>query len=125
MRCHSCQRIEVHLEPLTLNDRLFVSRRKLAMNMKMYRKGIGRTLLVLLIASLLSACSLITKRPYPASDQSDGSRFYNRDGSDKGLSDISQFLWQSLWNESALPESLTNPDPSAIPDRVEDGIRAT
>ena len=125
IRCHSYQRIEGHLEQLTLNDRLFLSRRKLAMNMKMHRQRIGRALLVLLTASLLSAYSLITKRPYPVSDHSDGSRFYNRDGSDKGLSDISQFLWQSLWKESALPESLTNPDPSAIPDRVEDGIRAT
>ena len=125
MRCHSCQRVEVHLEQLILNDRLFTSRRKLAMKMKMYRQQIGRASLVLLTASLLYACSLITERPYPISDHSDGSRFYNRDGSDKGLSNISQFLWQSLWNESAWPESLPNPEPSAIPDRVEDGIRAT
>ena len=125
MRCHSYQRIEVQLEQLRLNDRLFLSRRKSATNMKMHRKRIGRALLVLLTASLLSACSLITKRPYPVSDHSDRSRFYNQDGSDKGLSDISQFLCQSLWNESTWPESLTNPEPSAIPDRVEDGTRAT
>lgn len=125
MRCHSCQRVEVHLEQLTLNDRLFTSRRKLAMKMKMYRRQIGRASLVVLTVSLLCACSLITERPYPISDHSDGSRFHNRDGSDKGLSDISQFLWQSLWDESAWPVSLPNPEPSAIPDRVEDGIRAT
>ena len=122
---HSCQRVEVHLEQLNLNDRLFGSRRKLAMKMTMYRKRISRASLVVLTASLLSACSLLTERPYPISDHSDGSRFYNRDGSDKGLSDISQFLWQSLWSESAWPESLPNPVPSVIPDRVKDGIRAT
>ena len=41
------------------------------------------------------------------------------------LSDISQFLWQSLWNESVWPESLLNPEPSAIQDRVQGDIRAT
>ena len=122
---HSCQRVEVHLEQLNLNDRLFGSRRKLAMKMTMYRKRISRASLVVLTASLLSACSLLTERPYPISDHSDGNRFYNRDGSDKGLSDISQFLWQSLWNESAWPELLPNPMPSVLPDRVEGGIRAT
>ena len=115
----------MHVEQLTLNDRLFLSRRKLAINMKMYRKRIGRALLVLLTASLLSACSLITKRRYPVSDHSDGSRFYNQDSSARGLSDISRLPRQSLRNESAWPESLPNPEPSAIPDRVEDGIRAT
>ena len=34
-------------------------------------------------------------------------------------------MWQSLWSESAWPESLPNPVPSVIPDRVEDGVRAT
>jgi len=92
MRCHSCQRVEVHLEQLNVNDRLFRSRRKLAMKMTMYRKRISRASLALLIASLLAACSLLTEKSYPISDHSDGSRFYNRDGSDKGLSDISQFL---------------------------------
>ena len=101
----------MHLEQLNLNDRLFRRRRKLAMKMKMYRKRISRASLALLTASLLSACSLLTEKPYPISDHSDGNRFYNRDGSDKGLSDISQFLWQSLWNESAWPESLPNPVP--------------
>ena len=104
MRCHSCQRVELHLERLSLNDRLFISQRKLAMTMKMYRKRLSRGSLVALMASLLSACSLLADKHYPISDHSDGSRFYNRDGSDKGLSDISQFLWQSLWNESAWPE---------------------
>ena len=103
MRCHSFQRVEVQLEQLTLNDRLFGSRRKMVMKMKMYRKRINRALLVVLTSSLLSACSLLTEKPYPISDHSDGNRFYNRDGSDKGLSDISQYLWQSLWNESAWP----------------------
>ena len=125
MRCHSCQRVEMHLEHLNLNDRLFGSRRKLAMKMPKSRKRISRASQVALFAALLSACSLLTEKPYPISDHSDGNRFYNRDGSDKGLSDISQFLWQSLWNESAWPESLPNPVPSAIPDRIEDGIRAT
>ena len=97
----------------------------MTMKMKMYRKRITRALLVVFTASLLSACSLLTEKPYPISDHSDGNRFYNRDGSDKGLSDISQFLWQSLWSESAWPEWLANPVPSAIPDRVEAGIRAT
>jgi L-ascorbate metabolism protein UlaG (beta-lactamase superfamily) len=108
-----------------VNDRPFGSRRKLAMKMKMYRKPISRVSLAVLTAFLLSACSLIGDKPYPVSDHSDGSRFYNRDGSDKGLSDISQFLWQSLWNESQWPESLRNPGASTIPDRVSDGIRAT
>ena len=125
MRCHSCQRIEVHLEQLNLNDRLFGSRRKMAMKITMYRKRISRASLALLTASLLSTCNLLTEKPYPISDHSDGKRFYNRDGSDKGLSDISQFLWQSLWNESAWPESLSNPEASTIPDRVNEGIRAT
>ncbi len=125
MRCHSCQRVEVHLEQLKLNDRLFGSRRKMAMKMKMYRKRITRASLAVFTVLLLSACSLLADKPYPINDHSDGSRFYNRDGSDKGLSDISRFLWQSLWNESAWPESLPNPEPSAIPDRVEEGIRAT
>ena len=125
MRCHSCQRVEVHLEQLNLNDRLFGSRRKMAMKITMYRKRISRASLALLTASLLSTCNLLTEKPYPISDHSDGKRFYNRDGSDKGLSDISQFLWQSLWNESAWPESLSNPEASTIPDRVNEGIRAT
>ncbi len=125
MRCHSCQRIEVHLEQLNLNDRLFGSRRKMAMKITMYRKRISRASLALLTASLLPTCNLLTEKPYPISDHSDGKRFYNRDGSDKGLSDISQFLWQSLWNESACPESLSNPEASTIPDRVNEGIRAT
>ena len=125
MRCHSCQRIEVHLEQLNLNDRLFGSRRKMAMKITMCRKRISHASLALLTASLLSACNLLTEKPYPISDHSDGKRFYNRDGSDKGLSDISQFLWQSLWNESAWPESLSNPEASTISDRVKEGIRAT
>ena len=125
MRCHSCQRVEVHEQQLKVNDRLFGSQRKLAMKMKMYRKLMSRTLLAVLTASLLSACSLLGDKPYPVSDHSDGSRFYNRDGSDKGLNDISQFLWQSLWNESPWPESLPNPVASTLPDRVNDGIRAT
>ena len=125
MRCHSCQRVEVHEQQLKVNDRLFGSQRKLAMKMKMYRKLMKRPLLAVLTASLLSACSLMGDKPYPVSDHSDGSRFYNRDGSDKGLNDISQFLWQSLWNESPWPESLPNPVASTLPDRVNDGIRAT
>ena len=125
MRCHSCQRIEVHLEQLNLNDRLFGSRRKMAVKITMCRKRISHASLALLTASLLSACNLLTEKPYPISDHSDGKRFYNRDGSDKGLSDISQFLWQSLWNESAWPESLSNPEASTISDRVKEGIRAT
>ena len=125
MRCHSCQRIEVHLEQLNLNDRLFGSRRKMAMKITMCRKRISHASLALLTASLLSTCNLLTEKPYPISDHSDGKRFYNRDGSDKGLSDISQFLWQSLWNESAWPESLSNPEASTIPDRVNEGTRAT
>jgi L-ascorbate metabolism protein UlaG (beta-lactamase superfamily) len=125
MRCHSYQCLELHDEQLILNDRLFGSQRKWAMTMKMYRKRLSRCSLIALMASLLSACSLLVDKPYPISDHSDGNRFYNRDGSDKGLSDISQFLWQSLWNESEWPESLPNPVPSVIPDRVEDGIRTT
>ena len=82
----------MHLEQLNVNDRLFRSRRKLGMKMTMYRQRISRASLALLITSLLAACSLLTEKPYPISDHSDGSRFYNRDGSDKGLSDISQFL---------------------------------
>jgi L-ascorbate metabolism protein UlaG (beta-lactamase superfamily) len=97
----------------------------MAMKITMYRKRISRASLALLTASLLSTCNLLTEKPYPISDHSDGKRFYNRDGSDKGLSDISQFLWQSLWNESAWPESLSNPEASTIPDRVNEGIRAT
>ncbi|MFL2491566.1 MAG: MBL fold metallo-hydrolase [Luminiphilus sp.] len=115
----------MHEQQLKVNDRLFGSQRKLAMKMKMYRKLMSRTLLAVLTASLLSACSLLGDKPYPVSDHSDGSRFYNRDGSDKGLNDISQFLWQSLWNESPWPESLPNPVASTLPDRVNDGIRAT
>jgi L-ascorbate metabolism protein UlaG (beta-lactamase superfamily) len=115
----------VHEQQLKVNDRLFGSQRKLAMKMKMYRKLMSRTLLAVLTASLLSACSLMGDKPYPVSDHSDGSRFYNRDGSDKGLNDISQFLWQSLWNESPWPDSLPNPVASTLPDRVNDGIRAT
>ena len=125
VRCHSCQRVEVHEEQLTVNDRFFVSPRKLAMKMMLYRKTVISTSLAILAAVLLPACSLLTDKPYPVSDHSDGSRFYNRDGSDKGLSDISQFLWQSLWNESQWPESLANPEASGIPDRVKTGIRAT
>ena len=125
VRCHSCQRVEVHEEQLTVNDRFFVSPRKLAMKMMLYRKIVISTSLAILAAVLLPACSLLTDKPYPVSDHSDGSRFYNRDGSDKGLSDISQFLWQSLWNESQWPESLANPEASEIPDRVKTGIRAT
>jgi len=125
VRCHSCQRVEVHEEQLTVNDRFFVSPRKLAMKMMLYRKIVISTSLAILAAVLLPACSLLTDKPYPISDHSDGSRFYNRDGSDKGLSDISQFLWQSLWNESQWPESLANPEASEIPDRVKRGIRAT
>ena len=125
VRCHSCQRVEVHEEQLTVNDRFFVSPRKLAMKMMLYRKIVISTSLAILAAVLLPACSLLTDKPYPVSDHSDGSRFYNRDGSDKGLSDISQFLWQSLWNESQWPESLANPEASEIPDRVKRGIRAT
>ncbi len=97
----------------------------MAMKITMYRKRISRASLALLTASLLPTCNLLTEKPYPISDHSDGKRFYNRDGSDKGLSDISQFLWQSLWNESAWPESLSNPEPSTISDRVNEGIRAT
>ncbi len=108
-----------------MDDRLFAPRRKSLMNTKMYQKRIGSITLALLTAALVSACNLIGNKPYPISDHSDGKRFYNRDGSDKGLSDISQFLWQSLWNESAWPASLPNPEPSAIPERVEKGIRAT
>ena len=125
VRCHSCQRVEVHEEQLTVNDRFFVSPRKLAMKMMLYRKIVISTSLAILAAVLLPACSLLTDKPYPVSDHSDGSRFYNRNGSDKGLSDISQFLWQSLWNESQWPESLANPEASEIPDRVKRGIRAT
>ena len=81
---HSCQRVEVHLEQLNLNDRLFGSRRKLAMKMTMYRKLISRASLVVLTASLLSACSLLTERPYPISDHSDGSHFITAMGQIKG-----------------------------------------
>ena len=125
MRCHSCQRVEVQEQQLKVNDRLFGSRRKLGMKMKMYRKLMSRALPAMLTASLLSGCSLMGDKPYPVSDHSDGSRFYNRDGSDQGLNDISQFLWQSLWNESPWPESLPNPEASTLTDRVNDGIRAT
>ena len=91
----------------------------------MYRKLQRVNFMAILMALMLSACGLVSAKPYPVSDHSDGSRFYNRDGSDKGLSDISRFLWESLWNESKWPEVLPNPEPSTIPDRVEQGIHTT
>ena len=91
----------------------------------MYRKLQRVNCVAILMALMLSACGVVSAKPYPVNDHSDDSRFYNRDGSDKGLSDISRFLWESLWNESAWPEALPNPEPSEIPDRVEQGIHTT
>ena len=68
---------------------------------------------------------MIGQQEYPLSDHSDGKRFYNRDGSDKGLADISRFMWESLWSEAEWPESVANPAVAAIPDRVTQGIRTT
>ncbi|MDA8947434.1 Zn-dependent hydrolase, partial [Luminiphilus sp.] len=76
------------------------------------------TALALTLVAVLSACTMIGQQEYPLSDHSDGNRFYNRDGSDKGLADISRFLWESLWSEAEWPESVANPAATAIPDRV-------
>ena len=83
------------------------------------------TALTLIVVAVLSACTVIGQQEYPRSDHSDGNRFYNRDGSDKGLADISRFLWESLWSEAEWPESVANPAAAAIPDRVTEGIRTT
>lgn len=83
------------------------------------------TALTFILVAVLSACTMIGQQEHPLSDHSDGKRFYNRDGSDKGLSDISRFLWESLWSEAEWPESVTNRAVAAIPDRVTQGIRTT
>jgi hypothetical protein len=83
------------------------------------------TALTFIMVAVLSACTMIDQQEHPLSDHSDGKRFYNRDGSDKGLADISRFLWESLWSEAEWPESVINPAVAAIPDRVTQGIRTT
>jgi L-ascorbate metabolism protein UlaG (beta-lactamase superfamily) len=108
-----------------MDDRLLKAPRKLRMKTTMYQKLQRVHFVPILMALMLSACGLVSAKPYPVSDHSDGSRFYNRDGSDKGLSDISRFLWESLWNESEWPEALANPPAPPIPDRVEQGIHTT
>jgi len=59
------------------------------------------------------------------SEHWDGRRFYNRNGSDKGLGDISRFLWTSLSNEAPWPKWIDNPPADPIADRVTSGIRVT
>lgn len=108
-----------------LDDPFAVRERKVVMKPNTFRQKLKSASLIVFAALTQSACMLLSEKPFPVSDHSDGSRFYNRDGSDKGLSDVSQFLWQSLWNEAAWPESLPNPEAAAIPDRVNEGIRAT
>ena len=45
-----------------------------------------------------------TDREWPVSAHYDGKRFYNTSGADKGAGDISQFLWQNLWNKEKWPK---------------------
>jgi len=66
-----------------------------------------------------------TDREWPVSAHYDGKRFYNTSGADKGAGDISQFLWQNLWNKEKWPKQVENPPADPIVERVTEGIRAT
>ena len=66
-----------------------------------------------------------TNREWPVSAHYDGKRFYNTSGADKGAGDISQFLWQNLWNKEKWPKQVENPPADPIVERVTEGIRAT
>jgi hypothetical protein len=66
-----------------------------------------------------------TDREWPVSAHYDGKRFYNTSGADKGTGDISQFLWQNLWNKEKWPKAIENPPADPIVERVTEGIRAT
>ena len=59
------------------------------------------------------------------SEHWDGTRFHNRNGSDKHLGDISRYLWRSITQEAPWPKWLENPPADPIVDRVTSGIRAT
>ncbi len=91
----------------------------------MYLKSLASAFLTVHTVFVLSGCTLTSTERYPVSEHSDGFRFYNRDGSDKELSDVSRFLWESLWNKSEWPESLPNPKASLVPDKVKQGINVT
>ena len=66
-----------------------------------------------------------TDREWRVSAHYDGKRFYNTSGADKGAGDISQFLWQNLWNKEKWPKQVENPPADPIVARVTEGIRAT
>jgi L-ascorbate metabolism protein UlaG (beta-lactamase superfamily) len=66
-----------------------------------------------------------TDREWPVSAHYDGKRFYNTSGADKDAGDISQFLWQNLWNKEKWPKQVENPPADPIVERVTEGIRAT
>ena len=73
----------------------------------------------------LDEADSITDREWPVSAHYDGKRFYNTSGADKGAGDISQFLWQNLWNKEKWPKQVENPPADPIVERVTEGIRAT
>ena len=82
-------------------------------------------LLALLCKLLWPQTSQADKEDWTLSTHYDGKRFYNSDGSDKHLGDVSRFIWTSLANEKPWPKWRENPPADPITERLTSGLRVT
>jgi len=84
--------------------------------------GLKTSLRLLAVIGLLSGCSGYDGQP---SDHYDGRLFYNRDRSDKNMSDVIRMLWGSLSQSEQWPSYVENPAADRLQERVYEGVRAT